>query len=501
MLALTLVFITGCGKAKTEEFTDTESVSEEVYQSGSITLTSRKPDTFNPLATNYESCRELFYLFYDGLFTLNEDFSLSSNLAEDIIMSDDNLTGILTIKSGIRFADGSYLTAHDVLYSVEFIRNNGGSFLGCVKNIKEIEVADNKCVVIRLNTPEANFASMLVFPIIKDGTPYFIDCPNGTGQFVCEKENCGQTSMMCEKNPEYHLGVPKIDTVNVVYTNTDIKAETGFLTGNTDVIIDPGFDSEKAGENVNVYEMNSNRFEFIGFNSGRGIFSDDSARKAIFAVCDREEPAKTVDEINTSALLPVNPLAYFCPERIAETDFGKTHEILERNGWTMGGNGVYVKGENEFSFSILVNSDNAERVGIANYLSHTLLAYGISADVEVLSYEEYKDRLTKGEYDAFMGGCTIGNPANPGFLLKTGGSANVFGYSDEATDAKIRDMAVATGEKLKEKTLDFVNAVSEKAPLAGIYFKTIKVFAKKHIVIPEMSPTGVYTKAYTWFLA
>ncbi len=497
VLAAMMICLTACNGAKTEYEIGSEEV-EVVLPTGSINLTSRKPETFNPLATNYESCRELFYLFYDGLFTLNGDFSASPNLAEELMMSDDNLTGILKIKSGIKFSDGSPFTAYDVLYSVEFIKNNGGSFLGCVKNIKEIEAADDKSVVIKLNNPEVNFASMLVFPIIKRGTPYFIDYPNGTGQFICKKENSGYTSLTCERNLEYHMGIPNIDTVNVAYRNSDIKAETEFITGDADLLTAPEFDSEKAGEGVKIYEVNSGRFEFLGFNSAKGIFSDVSARKAVFAACDRDAIKKEFEEIKTLAAIPFNPGVYFYTEELDSIEKGKIHEILERNGWAMGGNGVYEKDGNDFSFSILVNKDNSERVGIANFLSHMLLGYGISADVEVLAYDDYKNRLMSGEYDAFMGGCSIGNPTNLEFLLETGGSANVFGYSDEVTDMKIKSMAAAKGEKLKEEALELGKKISESAPLAGIYFKTTKIYAKEHIVISEISPTGVYIKAYTW---
>lgn len=33
---------------------------------GTVSVTVRKPDTFNPIVTEYESCRQLYYLFYDG---------------------------------------------------------------------------------------------------------------------------------------------------------------------------------------------------------------------------------------------------------------------------------------------------------------------------------------------------------------------------------------------------------------------------------------------------
>ena len=230
MLALCLLFTVSCKKQEAETGND---VTEEnkIRQGGTITVSSRKPDTFNPLATNYESCRELFYLFYDGLFTLNEDFTVKENLATGITMSSDALKAEVTVKEGVTFADNSVFTAHDVIYSVEFIRLNGGSYAGCVSNIKNIEASGTNKISVELYTPEADFASMLTFPIIKDGTEYYTDFPNGTGQFRCEEGKVGYTSLVCRKNNSYHLGRPYIDEIKVLYTNTDLKMETSFLSG------------------------------------------------------------------------------------------------------------------------------------------------------------------------------------------------------------------------------------------------------------------------------
>jgi peptide/nickel transport system substrate-binding protein len=384
---------------------------------------------------------------------------------------------------------------------VDFIRQNGGNFAGCVKNIKAIEISESDEILIELYNPEANFASMLVFPIIKNGTPAEISVPNGTGQFICSEENIGYTSLVCEKNGSYHLGRPYVDKIKVNYMNTDIKVETSFLSGESDVIINPDIDGEgKISENYKIYKGKSNKFEFLGFNSGGNLFSDESARRAIFAACKKVSLAEEFGEVEAVSSTPINPAAYFYAFETEEAETGEVADILTRNGWKMNGTGVYEKEGKTLKFTIIVNEDDSVRVGIANFLSHWLLNYGIYADVEILSYSRYKERLTSGDYDAFMGGCTIGNAANFSFLIGTGGSANVFGYSGGVMDMRLTALASAEGENLSQEAKKFGKAMAESAPLVGIYFKTTEVVTKKNVVIPKISPTGVYVEAYTWFL-
>ncbi|MDO5478541.1 MAG: ABC transporter substrate-binding protein, partial [Clostridia bacterium] len=304
------------------------------------------------------------------------------------------------------------------------------------------------------------------------------------------------------KNASYHLGRPYIDEIKVLYMNTDIKEKNSFLSGETDVIINPEFDDDvNISGSFKTYKGKSNRFEFLGFNSSSDkLFYDESARRAIFAACRKVSIADEFNEVETVASTPVNPAAYFYAFETEDAEMEEVSDILTRNGWRMGGVGVYEKDGKSLKFSIIVNEDDSVRVGIANFLSHWLLNYGIFADVEILSYSKYKERLTSGDYDAFVGGCTIGNAANFSFLIGTGGSANVFGYSGGVMDMRISALATASGENLTAEAKKFGKAMAESAPLVGIYFKTTKVITKKNVVIPQISPTGVYVATYLWFL-
>lgn len=81
----------------------------------------------------------------------------------------------------------------------------------------------------------------------------------------------------------------------------------------------------------------------------------------------------------------------------------------------------------------------------------------------------------------------IGNATDPGFLFKTGKSANVFGYSGGVMDLRIDSLAMAGDSDLSSEAKKFTKAFSECAPAAGLYFKTMYVAVKKDLVIPAAS--------------
>lgn len=502
VLAVLCLLFSGC--TKKEENTVPEKKNEETLRSavmtdgGTVSVTVRKPDTFNPIVTEYESCRQLYYLFYDGLFTLSDSFSAAPNLAESYTPGEDGKSGTLKIKHGINFSDGSPLTADDVLYTVNFIKEHPATYGGCVENIESVTASGADTLYFILYEPERHFETMLTFPVIKANSPESMAYPVGTGQFVAGAGDVGYTSLTCRKNSGYHMGRPYLDGFTVRFTNTDLKASASFSSGESDLLFGTDIDVSSA-EKVKVYEGRTNRFEFLGFNAAGALFSEDSARRAVYEAIGKMKFSDSPEKVSGQSLTPLNPDAWFMSDvQAAEGEDPK--DILERNLWKMGSSGVYEKNGKSFSFKIIVNSDASERIALAKFISGALIEHGISADAEVLEYEEYKRRITEGEFDAFLGGAAIGNATDPGFLFKTGKSANVFGYSGGVMDLRIDSLAMAGDSDLSSEAKKFTKAFSECAPAAGLYFKTMYVAVKKDLVIPVASPTGVFVTAYTWYL-
>ena len=73
-----------------------------------------------------------YYLtsFYDTLFEYNSDGEVVGVLAEDWSMSEDGKTYTFQIKQGVKFSDGSDLTAEDVAKSILAVPVNLGQYNG-----------------------------------------------------------------------------------------------------------------------------------------------------------------------------------------------------------------------------------------------------------------------------------------------------------------------------------------------------------------------------------
>jgi ABC-type transport system substrate-binding protein len=82
-----------------------------------------QPRFINPILANNETDSELINLIYDGLVELKEDGSYGLDLAENILISEDNKTYEVTLRDNVYFHDGEKFTADDVLYTIKLIQN------------------------------------------------------------------------------------------------------------------------------------------------------------------------------------------------------------------------------------------------------------------------------------------------------------------------------------------------------------------------------------------
>lgn len=507
LAVICLLFLSGCGKNNGEPVEEKKigqtetAIGKEptVTDGGTVKVTVRKPDTFNPLITQFESCRELYYLFYDGLFTLTASFSAAGNLAESYTPYEDCMGGVLKLKSGISFSDGSLLTADDVVYTINFIKEHPVLYGGCVLNIESATSEGNDTVNIKLYEAKRHFESMLTFPIIKQNSPEEMTYPVGTGQFYCDEGDVGYTELICRRNNNYHMGRPYLDGFSVRFTNSDLKAEAAFGTGETDLMLNYAQGNYSSGK-VTVYKGNTNRFEFLGFNTRYPLFALTETRRAVYEAVGRMKLSDSAERIENAALIPVNPNAWFFEQEATESEREEPREILERNFWKMGTSGAYEKDNLSFSFKITVNADDSERTALAEFISGELIKYGISADVTALPYDEYAEAIATGNFEAFIGGAAIGNASDIGFLFKTGGESNVFGYSGGVMDLRIDALANASDSELAAEEKKFNKVFADTAPAVGLYFKNVYVAVRKNIVVASLSPTSVYANAYTWYM-
>ena len=98
----------------------------------------------------------IFTNLYDTLIRSSPDGKgLEPGLATEWTVSDDGTEVTLTLREGVKFADGSDMTAEDVKWSLDRARNpENGIWNGLIGSIGSVEIADPQTIVLKLKNPD-----------------------------------------------------------------------------------------------------------------------------------------------------------------------------------------------------------------------------------------------------------------------------------------------------------------------------------------------------------
>ncbi|GCE13731.1 peptide ABC transporter substrate-binding protein [Tengunoibacter tsumagoiensis] len=119
---------------------------------------------------------------YTGLVTLDSKLQVKPQLAESYNVSSDQMTYTFKLRSGLKFSDGSPLTAKDVIYSInrtvlpatksdvsyylqllkDFDKVNAGTLPTLIDD--SLSAPDDNTVVIKISQPAAYFLQALSYP-------------------------------------------------------------------------------------------------------------------------------------------------------------------------------------------------------------------------------------------------------------------------------------------------------------------------------------------------
>jgi peptide/nickel transport system substrate-binding protein len=186
LLLPALVLFAGSGREEEEmeqEKSETKEVLKAEEQAKELRVTFAWPTYIDPAVGSDFSSSSSFVNLYDTLVYPTPDGSVKPNVAERWETSTDGLTWTFYLRKGVKFHDGSELSAEDVAFTMERIveigEGYGYMFKGKVKNTS---VIDNHTVRFNLSEPYGPFLITLVrlyilnkdlvMANIKSGGPY-----------------------------------------------------------------------------------------------------------------------------------------------------------------------------------------------------------------------------------------------------------------------------------------------------------------------------------------
>ncbi|MCB5283704.1 MULTISPECIES: ABC transporter substrate-binding protein [Micrococcaceae] len=199
-IAATALALTGCGASQPTSGTSTDTLT--MSNSGDIT-------SWDPSAMKEGSIIQYAEAMYDPLLKKSADGSIEGNLATKWSYNSDLTELTLTLRDGIKFADGTAFDADAVKANLEDRKKGAGSASETAKAISKVDTLSPTEVKIDLAAPApgllaalATYAGFMASPkAIAAGT--IGKTPVGSGPYTLDTKTVAGTSYVFNKKPEY----------------------------------------------------------------------------------------------------------------------------------------------------------------------------------------------------------------------------------------------------------------------------------------------------------
>lgn len=272
---------------------------------GTLTMGSLlEPPGLDPFHQGADARIRVTVLMYQGLFYEHPSGDAKPLLAESFQVSPNQLTYTIKLRPGVKFHTGQTMTAKDVAYSYNYIRDrkNGSPGAGDFGAVSAVDVVDD--LTVRFTLSEPNVALPMTL-----GNKYGAVVPAGTFDAPDAKNKLNQTSVgtgpfklvefkpnsnvLLAKNPDYwEKGIPHLDQVNFVFLPNSASMLVALTNKRADLAVLTRPQDVRQVERVpglKVERWPSLNQKALDLGSEYGPLGDVRVRQAIALAIDKDE--------------------------------------------------------------------------------------------------------------------------------------------------------------------------------------------------------------------
>lgn len=397
-------------------------------------------------------------LIQSTLTVTTTDLKIGYDLATGMEASDDGLTWTVTIRDDVSFTDGEKLTAEDVAFTYNTLRDT--SSVNDFTMLKEAAALDDTTVEFRMNRPYSIWPyTMAIVGIVPEhayGSGYG-EHPVGSGRYMLKQWDKGQ-QVILEANPGYYGEEPKMKKVTILFMEED-AAYAAVMSGQADLAYTAASYSDQAlpGYELLSFETVDNR----GFNLpavsaggknedgiplGNDFTSDVQVRRAINLAIDRDEMIHNVlNGFGSPAYSVCDKMPWYNDAAKVTCDAVKAEQILEEAGWKAGSDGIREKDGVRASMTLMYPASDSVRQALAADTANQLKKVGIEVKTEGVGWDTAYDRA---QAEPLMWGWGAHTPMelyNIYHTIKDSGVAEYSPYANENVD-RYMDEALASSD-------------------------------------------------------
>lgn len=380
----------------------------------------------NPLYSTEISDLWASDLAFEGLLSHDEEGKITPNIAEKWDIGDDGKRYSFTLKQGVKFSNGSELTADDVAFTYTALcdpKYNGSyqGHLSMLEGYNDYRHGDADSVAgIQVDSKyqitfffrESNSSLLYDFEVgilpksiynFKKGEVEKFKQPAGesvgAGPYTVSEYKEG-TNIKFKKNEYYWKGVPSIN--NIVIKKT--PGEQGLkqlASGDIDMVrSSANIDNVNYLQNLgfaDIHLYDNNGYQYIGLNLRNGKFKDKRVRQALMYGLNRDKFIKNYyGEFGSAYNTPFAKVSWAYPQDINEYSYdkAKAESLLNEAGWTKKEDGFrYDKSGKKLTIKWSTYESNKYVEKLIQEVTNDWKSIGVEITVEQLPFQQLVTKI------------------------------------------------------------------------------------------------------------
>ena len=394
--------------------------------------------------------QEVLFNLFEGLVKPDSDGNLVPALASAYEESEDGKVYTFTLREGVKFHDGSTVTAEDVKFSIDKCADtaNGGPLVSAFSNIESVTIADASTIVVTLVEADTEFLAYMTTPIIPAANQNPDTNPIGTGPYKFVSRS-PQENFVMVKFEEYWGEPAGIENVTFkICANAD-SVVMDLEGGSIDMF--PRVTATQAAElndEFTVLEGTMNLVQALYLNNAVEPFDDVRVRQAL---CYAADPQGIMDIISDGKGTELGSSMYpafgkYFMEELNDTynqEIEKAKQLLADAGYPDG-----------FSFTITVPSNYQPHIDTAQVLVEQFKAIGVTAEIQLIEWDSWlSDVYANRDYESTVVGFDANNLTGAAMLQRftSTSSKNLVNYNNPAYDETFNRAILSTDDEEKTK--------------------------------------------------
>lgn len=524
-----MALLAGCG-GQTGTETSGASGNEAVSEGGSDTsapegnvikyVMAGEPETLDPNMNNYAASSNVLLNLFTGLYQYTADGTgVEPACTESYTGSEDGLTYTFKLREGLKWSDGSPLTAADFEYSWKrtlkedtaspaafelYVIKNGEAYNygECTEDEVGVKAIDDTTLEVVLENPTAYFVHLTAAsnfaPVKKDVVEGADVWTKSADTYVCNgpfmlAEINPQESYILRKNPNYVFADQvKLDGVDMVFIEQAEAALSAYNAGDVDAMSGGSIETQAMTQYDGSEELHS--YDLIGtsyydFNCEKEYMTKE-VRNALSMAISR-------DTINQVAVPSKPKSAYaFVPYGIPYADEAEDFRTKVGNNLLtedveaakqLLADAGYPNGEGLPTLQLIITNtkENKDKAQILQ----SMWKENLGDNIEIVTYESkvYWDEHAAGNFDIAFDGWT-GSYPDPNTNL------SIFSESRMEKECRWRsDVAAQYNDMLEEAAtlvdnnarmelfVEMEKMLIDEMPVMPIYYRNTMALVKPYI--------------------